>query len=169
MDRIRLAGRLLKVGVALIFLASVGAVLGLWLYGPVVGDNFIVLAETKPVDGRQLVGLLTAMPSLVSWLTALTAIHRVFDRFAVGEIVSNETVRGMRRFGGFALLSVFLAVITSGAHRWALGQTGEGGPFTHVGIEEAQLVLGFMALMMFVTSHGLAEAERYRRELEEYV
>ncbi len=169
MEQIRLIGRLLMGLVVVIAMSAICAVFLLWLQGPIIGDNFIVLAETTPIADRKIFGLFGALPALASWLAALLEVFQVFKRFAIGEIVSSEIVRRLRRFAILSLLTVLLAVLFSGVRRWALGQTGAGGPITHIGIEESQLVLGFMALVVFAVTHGIAEADRYRREMEEYV
>lgn len=132
------------------------------------GDNTLVLAETPPREGAQLLGFLVGVPATAAWLYALYRLHRLFLQFRKGEFIDTRAALHLRAFSLFTMLAAFFDVVTSGARRWAMGE--HDAPFwTHININIEHMSLIFAAGVFFMVSFVLVEAQRYKTETEQYL
>ena len=159
----------LQILVPIIALWDISLIAIYWILGiSVIGDNIVVIAPTTPVDGRQVIGLVAAIPALVAWLGALRNLSRLLSRFRRGQMVSLASVSRLRAFAGLSLLSAVLDTATSGARRWAQGEFN-GAIWTHIQISNDGLWLLFIAAAFLVISSALVEAAAYKDEAESYL
>ncbi|MBI1392821.1 MAG: hypothetical protein GC152_08790 [Alphaproteobacteria bacterium] len=135
--------------------------------GP-IGENFVELADGPPREGYGWFGWLVGAPATLAWLMALYRLRKVFVTIRRDAFIDRAAAIDLRAFSGFAALAVALDIATSGARRWALGEH-DAAFHTHINVNTEHFTLAFLAGVLYVVSHALAEGDRYRIETESYL
>ena len=166
-DRIRLYGRLMQVGVLLLgAIAAVVTVYVVWLAAfdrprldDVLGGYLVNGSPQLTFTPAALAALaLIALANLAIAWSGLTAVWRIGEAFARGEVFVPATARSLRRLGGTLLVGAASAMISRTASIVLATTVPDGKSMLVIGVGTSEGFLLLAGLMMLVLGHVMVLA-----------
>ncbi len=136
-------------------------------YAPPFGD-FFDRANASPRNGYGWFGFAVISPVMATWLYAFYRLELLLLGFHRGGAINLATVRHLRGFSLFLLISIILEVFLLGPYLWAMGSfTGEN-PWFKLQLMRIHVHVGIFSFIFLLISHALVEAVQYKDENEKF-
>ncbi len=167
---VKLACRGFLIAIPVIAIVIVSAVITFWGFGiNRLGGNFIVLHELAPVPERRLAGFAAVCVPVLFSLGALWHLFWMFRQYSRTQMVAIQTIRHLRAFCTYSVLTAVTAFLLSGVLRWAMGVFDDAPLWTHLGLSVSHMIVLFAAAIIYLATYLIEEGYRHGEEIREYV